>query len=52
MEGLIGLLVLGWCLWTIIRHPLKSLSFIFKIGFLLMLGFGVFLVLYYFALTI
>ena len=23
MEGLIGLLVLGWCLWMIIRHPLK-----------------------------
>ena len=52
MEGFIGLLVLGWCLWMIIRHPLKSLSLIFKIGFLLMLGFGVFLVLYYIVLTI
>ena len=52
MEALAGLLILGWCCWMFIRHPLKSLSFIFKIGFLLTLGFGVFLVLYYFALTI
>jgi len=28
------------------RHPLKSMSFLFKIGFLLILGFGAFLVLY------
>ena len=51
MEGLIGLLVLGFCVWMLLRHPLKSLSIIFKIWFLLVLGFGGFLVLYYFALT-
>ena len=38
MEGLIGLLILGFCVWMIVRHPLKSLSFLFKIGFLLGLG--------------
>ena len=27
MEGIIGLLVLGWCLWMIIRHPIRSLLF-------------------------
>ena len=47
MEGLIGLLILGWCCWKLIRHPF----WIFKIGFLLVLGFGGFLVFYYFALT-
>jgi hypothetical protein len=52
MEGLIGLLILGFCVWMLLRHRLKSLSLIFKVGFLLVLGFGAFLVLYYFALTI
>ena len=51
MEGIIGLLILGWCVWMFLRHPLKSLSFILKIGFLLVLGFGAFLVLYWFLLT-
>jgi len=46
MEGLIGILILGWCLWMIIRHSLKSLFFLFKIGFLLVLGTGAFLVLF------
>ena len=46
MEGLLGLLILGFCVWMILRHPLKSLSFLFKVGFLLILGFGGFLVLY------
>ena len=45
MEGLIGLLILGFCVWMILRHPLKSLSFLFKGGFLLVLGLGAFLVL-------
>jgi len=52
MEGLIGLLILGFCIWMMIRHPIKTLSFILKIGFLLVLGFGAFLVLYYLALTL
>jgi len=51
MEGLIGLLVLGWCIWFAIRHPLRSLNFIFKILFLLMLGLGGFLTIYWFLLT-
>jgi hypothetical protein len=38
MEGLIAILILGWCVWMLIRHPLKSLSFVFKVGFLLVLG--------------
>ena len=46
MEGFIGLLILGWCVWMLIRHPLKSMSFLFKIGFLLILGFGAFLALF------
>ncbi len=52
MEGLIGLLILGFCVWMILRHPLKSLSFLFKIGFLLILGFGGFLVLWWFLLSL
>ena len=52
MEGLIGLLILGWCVWMILRHPLKSLSLIFKVGFLLVLGFGAFLVLWWVLLTV
>ena len=46
MEGLIGLLILGFCVWMILRHPLKSLSFLFKMGFLSVLGLGAFLVLW------
>jgi hypothetical protein len=46
MEGIIGLLILGWCVWMLLRHPLKSLSFILKIGFLLLLGLGAFLALF------
>jgi hypothetical protein len=52
MEGLLGLLVLGFCVWMIIRHPIKSLSFISKILFLLSLGFGAFLVLFWVMMTL
>ena len=40
MEGLIFILILGWCIWMLIRHPLKSLGLIFKVGILLLLGTG------------
>ena len=52
MEGLLGLLVLGFCVWMIIRHPIKSLSFISKILFLLALGFGAFLLLFWVMMTL
>jgi len=52
MEGFIGLLILGWCVWMLIRHPIKSISFLAKIGFLLMLGLGAFLVLWWVLLTL
>jgi hypothetical protein len=52
MEGFVGLLILGWCVWMILRHPLKSLSFLFKVGFLLVLGFGAFLVIWWVLLTL
>ena len=52
MEGLIGLLILGFCVWMIVRHPLKSLSLLLKVGFLLLLGFGAFLVLYWVLLAV
>ena len=51
MEGLIGLLILGWCVWFVIRHPIKSLTIIFKVGFLLILGTGAYLTLYWFLFT-
>ena len=51
MEGIIGLIILGFCVWMIIRHPIKTLSFVFKIGFLFILGLGAFLVLYYFMMN-
>ena len=40
MEGLIFILILGWGIWMLIRHPLKSLGLIFKVGMLLLLGTG------------
>ena len=46
MEGFIGLLILGWCVWMLFRLPLKSLAFLFKIGFLLILGLGAFLAIF------
>jgi len=51
MEGIIGLIILGFCVWMIIRHPIKTLSFVFKIVFLFVLGLGTFLVLYYFMMN-
>ena len=48
----IGLLILGFCVWMILRHPLKSLSFLFKGGFLLVLGLGAFLVLWWVLLIL
>ena len=41
-----GLLILGWCVWMFFRHPLKSLSLVFKVGFFLLLGLGAYLVLF------
>jgi len=52
MVGLIGLLILGFCVWMILRHPLKFLSFLFKGGFHLVLGLGAFLVLWWVFLTV
>ena len=50
MEGLIGILILGFCLWMLIRHPLKTLSFFFKFGVLVILGIGAVIVLFWFDL--
>jgi len=52
MEGLIGLLIIGFCVWMLIRHPIKSLSLIMKIGFLIILGFGTVLVLFWILMSI
>ena len=52
LEGLIGLLILGFCIRMILRHPLKSLSLLFKGGFLLVLGLGAFLVIWWVFLTV
>jgi len=52
MVGLIGLIILGWCVWMLIRHPIKSISFVAKIGFLLMLGFGAVLVLFWILMSV
>ena len=51
MEGLIGILILGWVIWMFIRHPLKSLSVLFKIVLLFLLGLGTLLVIFYFMMT-
>ena len=37
--SVIALLVAGFLLYWLIRHPIKSLGFIFKIGFFMALGF-------------
>ena len=52
LEGLIGILILGFCVWMVLRHPLKSLSFLFEKEFLLVLAFGAFLVLWWVLLTV
>jgi len=44
--GIIGLLILGWCTFMLIRHPFKSLGFLIKVSLLLLLGFGVYLALF------
>ena len=46
MEGFIAFLILGWCVWMLFRHPIQSMSFVIKIGFLLILGFGTFSALF------
>jgi hypothetical protein len=51
MEGIIGILILGWVIWMFIRHPLKSLSVLFKIVLLFLLGLGTLLVIFYFMMT-
>ena len=51
MEVLIGILIVGFVIWMLIRHPLKSLSFIFKIGIMFVLGTGAFLVLFWFMMS-
>ena len=37
--SIIVLLITGFLLYWLIRHPIKSLGFIFKIGFFMALGF-------------
>ena len=51
MEGLILILIVGWLIWMLIRHPLKSLSFIFKIGIVFVLGTGAIFALYFFMMN-
>ena len=51
MEGLIGILVLGFLVWILFRHPLKSLGWIFKMGFFLVLGFTTFMGLFFFMMS-
>ena len=51
MEGLIIILIVGWMIWILICHPLKSLFFIFKIGIMFVLGTGAFLVLFWFMMS-
>lgn len=51
MEGIIGIIILGWVIWMFIRHPLKSLSVLFKIVLLFLLGLGTLLVIFYFMMT-
>ena len=49
--SVIALLVAGFLLYWLIRHPIKSLDFILKSGFLLVLGLLVYFgVLYYLTL--
>ena len=45
MEGLLIILIVGWLIWMLIRHPIKSLSLVFKIAFLAVLGTVAFAVL-------
>ena len=51
MEGIIGLVILGFCVWMLIRHPLKSLSLLSKIASLFILELGALLVLFSFMMT-
>jgi hypothetical protein len=48
METLIAIIILGFCVWMMVRHPIESLSFVFKVGLLLVLGFIAWFALYCF----
>ena len=50
MEGIILILVVGWLIWMFIRHPLKSVGWILKLGGLFILGLGAFGALFYFMM--
>ena len=47
MEGILLILGLGYLIWLIIRHPLKSLGWVFKLTFLFILGLVPFGALFY-----
>jgi hypothetical protein len=51
MEGLLLILGVGWLIWMLIRHPLKSIGWIFKLGVMLCLGLVAFGGLFYFMMT-
>ena len=50
MEVFIIILILGSCLWMLIRHALKSIGWIFRLGFLFILGLVAIGALLYFLL--
>jgi len=51
MEGVLLILGVGWLIWMLIRHPLKSLGWIFKLGILFSFGLVAFGALFYFMMS-
>ncbi len=43
---IIALIILGWCVFMMLQHPLKSFGFLFKGIFLFLIGFIVYVILF------
>ena len=50
MEGILLILGVGFAIWMFIKHPIKSIGWIFKLGVMFCLGLAAFLGLFYFMM--
>jgi hypothetical protein len=51
MEGILLTLGVGWAIWMLIKHPIKSIGWIFKLGVMLCLGLAALSGLFYFIMN-
>ena len=51
MVSIVAVLIVGWCIWMFIRHPLRSVSFLIKLTIMSVFGVAAFLGIYYFMMN-